>query len=131
LSYFTERDSRSSKSLSRQARQQRLPCQQQYFGAVDHRFALSGPALLSAQDKIPLQLRLPDLRLHQFQIDHGRGLTGSRTRLPGRDLVRLHVEKLANSATVFSALIAASAAFASKPGLRVRRFVIFAPDPRQ
>jgi hypothetical protein len=39
---------------------------------------------------------------------------------------------LANSASVFSPLIAANATFALKPGLCVRRarFVILAPDPR-
>jgi hypothetical protein len=31
--------------------QRRLPCQRQVMGPVDHRFALSRPALLSAPDK--------------------------------------------------------------------------------
>jgi len=53
--------------------------------------------------------------------------------LPSRDLVRVHVEELGHSASVFSPLIADSATFALKAGLWVRlvRFVMFAPDSRQ
>ena len=63
--------------------------------------------------------------------DTGRALL--QLRLPGRDLVRVHVEQLGNSASVFSPFMAAKATFALRPELCLRRlcFVIVSPDPRQ
>ena len=73
--------------------------------AVDHRFALSRPALLSAPDKIVGQRQLAALRVPRLHV-HRRGCFRLRLppeypgsavqelRRPGRDLVRVYVELL-------------------------------------
>jgi hypothetical protein len=73
--------------------------------AVDHRFALSRPALPSAPDKIVGQRQLADLRVPRLHV-HRRGCFRLRLppeypgsavqelRRPGRDLVRVYVELL-------------------------------------
>src|SRR4051794_32494153 len=82
--------------------------------------------------------------MQQHKVDRRRDLRcrGARTEDAGRPLLQVAFQaviwcgwtsnSLANSASVFSPLIAASATFALKPGLCVRRarFVILAPDPR-
>jgi hypothetical protein len=81
-----------------------LPGQRKRVGAVDHRFALSMPALVAHRLKMDLQRQLTDLGVQRLHIrshlrrprrraNHsGRAL--KRLRLPGRDLVRMHVKLL-------------------------------------
>jgi uncharacterized protein YjiS (DUF1127 family) len=85
----------------------RLPGNRQFVRAVDHRLALSRPALLSAPDKKSvLQRQLSDLGVQRFQIDRGHRRIGARLRpkypscpflklsLPLRDLVGMDVKFL-------------------------------------
>jgi hypothetical protein len=55
--------------------------------AVDHRFALSRPALLSAPLKIVLQRQLSDLRMQRLRIDgrlRGSGATTGTENIGNR-----------------------------------------------
>src|SRR5215218_7849753 len=112
---------------------------------VDHRLALSRPALLSAPDKKSFSsVSSPILACSSFRSTGGvtsdAAAPGPKTpAAPSCSWAFQAViwcgwtsKSLANSASVFSPLIAASATFALKPGLCVRhaRFVILAPDLR-
>jgi len=84
-----------------------LPDQRKFMPTIDHRFALSMPALLSAPTKkIILQRQLPDLGVQHLQIHRRRRFRACRARakhprrtveklpLPTRDLVRMNVKLL-------------------------------------
>src|SRR5664279_4625023 len=51
----------------------RLPGDRQIVLTVDHRFALSNPALVSAPSKKSFSRQLPDLGVQRLHIDRGRG----------------------------------------------------------
>src|SRR5205823_9731582 len=103
----------------------RLPPQRQSMTAVDHRFALSMPALPSAPAKKSFSsVSSPIFASSVFRSTDGAaslaadpepntpGGTLHQLRLPGRDLVRVNVNSCASSASVLSPLMAASATFA-------------------
>src|SRR3954454_2034303 len=112
---------------------------------VDHRFALSRPALLSAPDKKSFSsVSSPIFACSSFRSTGGTAsVAGPDPKTPAAPSCSCAFQaviwpgctsnSLANSASVFSPLIAASATFALKAPLCVRRvrFVILAPDPRQ
>ncbi len=114
----------------------RLSAHRQVIVPVDHRFALGKSPALPRQ-KISFQRQLPDLGVQRFHIDRGR--VSSRRQRPrqpfreaaisSRDLVWMYIELFGSSASVFSPLIAAKAAFALKAGLWFRRslFVMLSP----
>ena len=83
----------------------RLAGNRQSVRTVDHRFALSMPALLSAPSKKSFSsVSSPILACKRLQIDAGAALRSRRVRtrpprlraagLPWRDLVRVNIEKL-------------------------------------
>ena len=117
-----------------QPQQRRLPRQLQSVAAVDHRFALSRPALLSAPDKksfssvSPPILACRTLRstaaaagLPAGPEPNTSGGTLRELGLPGRDLVRMHVILLRQLGQRLLALEAANATLALKAGQCVRR----------
>src|SRR4051795_13476697 len=112
---------------------------------VDHRLALSRPALLSAPDKKSFSsVSSPIFACSSFRSTGGTAsVAGPDPKTPAAPSCSCAFQaviwpgctsnSLANSASVFSPLIAASATFALKAPLCLRRvrFVILAPDPRQ
>src|SRR3954447_25039559 len=112
---------------------------------VDHRLALRQPALLSAPNKKSFSsVSSPIFACSSFRSTGGTAsVAGPDPKTPAAPSCSCAFQaviwpgctsnSLANSASVFSPLIAASATFALKAPLCVRRvrFVILAPDPRQ
>src|SRR3954449_10564979 len=127
-----------------QPQQLRLPHQRQRVSAVDHRFALSCPALPSAPDKKSFSsVSSPILACNVFTSTAGAAAPAAEapnTSAASPTSCAFHAviwfactsNCCANSASVFSPLMAANATFALKAGACVRRvrFVIVAPDPR-
>src|SRR3982751_4137842 len=128
-----------------QTQQLRLPHQRQRVPAVDHRFALSSPALPSAPDKKSFSsVSSPILACNVFTSTAGADAlpAAPAPNTPAAPSVSCAFYPViwfgctskccANSASVFSPLMAAKATFALKAGLCVRRvrFVMLAPDPR-
>src|SRR3954465_344240 len=127
-----------------QPQQLRLPHQRQRVSAVDHRFALSCPALPSAPDKKSFSsVSSPILVCNAFPPPAGAAAPApeapNTSAAPPTSCAFQAViwfactsNCCANSASVFSPLRAANATFALKAGLCVRRvrFVMLAPDPR-
>src|SRR3954453_22931527 len=127
-----------------QPQQLRLPHQRQRVSAVDHRFALSCPALPSAPDKKSFSgVSSPILACNVFTSTAGAAAPApeapNTSAAPPTSCAFQAViwfactsNCCANSASVFSPLRAANATFALKAGLCVRRvrFVMLAPDPR-
>src|ERR1700709_2005861 len=115
------------------------------MSSVDHRFALSRPALPSAPDKKSFSnVNSPILAWSVFTSMAGAGSDAAPTepKRPEAASTRWAFQAViwfgctsyccANSASVISPLRAASATFALKDGAWVRRvrLVIFAPDPQ-
>src|SRR5215212_11718913 len=113
---------------------------------VDHRLALSRPALLSAPDKKSFsRVSSPILACNVFTSIAGAESDtappepnrpeAASTRCPFQAVIWFGCTSYccASSASVFSPLIAASATLALKAAAWVRRvrLVMFAPDPRQ
>src|SRR5215212_5470156 len=113
---------------------------------VDHRLALSRPALLSAPDKKSFsRVSSPILACSVFTSIAGGGAdatppepnrpAAASTNWPFQAVIWFGCTSYccANSASVVSPLIAASATLALKAAAWVRRvrLVMFAPDPRQ
>src|SRR5271166_1418408 len=128
-----------------QPQQFRLPRQRQVMASVDHRLALSRPALLSAPDKKSFsKVSSPILAWRVFRSTDGvasvtappepNSPEAASTRCPFQAVIWFGCTSYccANSASVFSPLMAASATFALKAGAWVRRdrFVMVVPDPR-
>src|SRR3954467_6046680 len=103
---------------------------------VDHRFALSRPALLSAPDKKSFSVftSIAGGGADATPPESNRPAAAS-TNWPFQAVIWFGCTsyRCANSASVFSPLIAASATLALKAAAWVRRvrLVMFAPDPRQ
>ena len=100
----------------------RLLGDRQIVLAVDHRFALSNPALVSAPSN-----QLPDLGMQRLYIDRGRdrrwapraehvGSPALKLGFPGGDLIGVDVEMLGQLGQCPVAWMAASATFALKAG---------------
>src|SRR4051795_12720345 len=126
-----------------QPQQLRLPHQRQRVPAVDHRFALSSPALPSAPDKKSFSsVSSPILACNVFTSTAGAVAppeTPNTSAAPPTSCAFQAViwfgctsNCCAKSASVFSPLRAANATFALTAGLWVGRirFVMLAPDPR-
>src|SRR5271166_541389 len=128
-----------------QPQQFRLPRQRQVMASVDHRLALSRPALLSAPDKKSFsKVSSPILAWRVFRSTDGvasvtappepNSPEAASTRCPFQAVIWFGCTSYccANSASVFSPLMAASATFALKAGAWVRRdrSVMVVPDPR-
>src|SRR3954447_6100525 len=126
-----------------QPQQLRLPHQRQRVPAVDHRFALSSPALPSAPDKKSFSsVSSPILACNVFTSTAGAVAPPKAPNTSAAPPTSCAFQAViwfgctsnccAKSASVFSPLRAANATFALKPGLWVRRirFVMLAPDPR-
>src|SRR5690242_14747215 len=127
-----------------QPQQLRLPHQRQLVSAVDHRFAISSPALPSAADKKSFSsVSSPILACNVFTSTAGAAAPAAEapnTSAAPPTSCAFHAviwfactsNCCANSASVFSPLMAANATFALNAGLCVRRvrFVMLAPDPR-
>src|SRR5712671_1905399 len=126
--------------------QLRLPHQRQIVVPVDHRFALSRPALPSAPaKKSTSSVSSPILACNTFTSTTGAASSPALPdpNIPATPSVTCPFQVViwlgctsnccASSASVFSPLMAASATLALKAGACVRRvrFVIVAPDPRQ
>src|SRR3954454_5893723 len=112
---------------------------------IDHRLALSRPALLSAPDKKSFSsVNSPILACSVLTSMAGGGADAEvvEPNRPQADSTTCVFQAViwfgctsyccANSASVFSPLIAASATLALKPGAWVRRvrLLMLAPDPR-
>src|SRR5271154_5903307 len=122
-----------------------LLAKRQIMRAVDHRFALSRPALLSAPDKKSFSsANSPILACSSFKSTAGAG-SAPKTAPPNKpaapSVSRAFQSVIwfgctsyccASSASVFSPLRAATATFALKAGLCVRRarLAMLAPDAR-
>src|SRR5690349_1464319 len=127
-----------------QTQQLRLPQQRQCVPTVNHRFALSRPALPSAPDKKSFSsVSSPIFACNVFTSTAGAAVPdpeapNTSAALPTSCAFHAVIwfgctsNCCANSASVFSPLMAAKATFALKAGLCVRRvrFVMLAPDPR-
>src|SRR5690349_6806524 len=126
-----------------QPQQLRLPHQRQRVPAVDHRFALSSPALPSAPDKKSFSsVSSPILACNVFTSTAGAVAPPEAPNTSAAPPTSCAFQAViwfgctsnccAKSASVFSPLRAANATFALKTGLWVRRirFVMLAPDPR-
>src|ERR671926_1405366 len=127
-----------------QTQQLRLAQQWQCVPAVDHRLALSRPALPSAPDKKSFSnVSSPILACNVFTSTAGAAVPdpeapNTSAALPTSCAFHAVIwfgctsNCCANSASVFSPLMAAKATFALRAGLCVRRvrFVMLAPDPR-
>jgi hypothetical protein len=115
------------------------------MGPINHRFALSRPALLSAPDKKSFsRVSSPILAWSVFTSTAGAASAAAppepnipqaaSTNCPFQALIWFGCTSYccANSASVFSPLMAASATFALKAGAWARRtrLVIVTPDPR-
>src|ERR1700712_3108486 len=115
------------------------------MSSVDHRFALSRPALPSAPGKKSVSnVNSPILAWSVFTSMAGAGSDAAPTepKRPEAASTRWAFQAViwfgctsyccANSASVFSPLIAANATLALKPAAWVRRvrLVMLAPDPR-
>src|SRR5271157_2451949 len=114
--------------------QVRLPGQRQFVFAVDHRFALSRPALLSAPAKKSFSsVSSPILACRTFRSTAGVASIPEtpEPKTPAAPSNNCAFQAViwfgcksywcANSASVFSPLIAANATLALKPGAWVRR----------
>src|SRR5690349_7162559 len=126
-----------------QPQQLRLPHQRQRVPAVDHRFALSSPALPSAPDKKSFSsVSSPIMACNVSTSPAGAVATPEAPNTSAAPPTSCDFQAViwfgctsnccAKSASVFSPLRAANATFALKTGLWVRRirFVMLAPDPR-
>src|SRR5690348_16396806 len=126
-----------------QTPQLRLPHQRQRVTAVDHRFALSSPALPSAPDKKSFSsVSSPILACNVFTSTAGAVAPPEAPNTSAAPPTSCAFQAViwfgctsnccAKSASVFSPLRAANSTFALKTGLWVRRirFVMLAPDPR-
>src|SRR4051794_5542891 len=126
-----------------QPQQLRLPHQRQRVPAVDHRFALSSPALPSAPDKKSFSsVSSPILACNVFTSSAGAVAPPEAPNTSAAPPTSCAFQAViwfgcisnccAKSASVFSPLRAANATFALTAGLWVRRirFVMLAPDPR-
>src|SRR5689334_18073967 len=122
-----------------------LPHQRQFMRPVDQRFALSRPALLSAPAKKSFsKISSPILACRVFTSTTGAASpaalpepnnpAAASTKCPFQAVIWFGCTSYccANSASVFSPLMAAKATFALKAGACVRRtrLVIVAPDQR-
>src|SRR5689334_2536097 len=122
-----------------------LPHQRQFMRPVDQRFALSRPALLSAPAKKSFsKISSPILACRVFTSTTGAASpaalpepnnpAAASTKCPFQAVIWFGCTSYccANSASVFSPLMAASATLALKAGACARRvrFVIVAPDQR-